>query len=410
MAEPKHGDSVKVVTRDKEYFGILMPRPAILGSEHAILKRDSGYNIGISNKKIKEMVLIKASEPRVRKKVPLKKYPKLPTVLILSTGGTISSKIDYRSGGVSADYSAEDFVEMLPELKAIANVRASKPLSIMSEDASPSDWSLIAGEIAKEIDTVDGIVVTHGTDTLHYSTAAASFALQNLGKPVIFTASQRSIDRGSSDAFMNLLCAVRAAAVFDFGGVATCLHATSSDDYCLLIRGTKVRKMHTSRRDAFRPINEKALAKVLADGNIEVINPHYHKRHDGAITLKNSFEKKVALVLVHPGMDPGVIDYYLEKGCKGIVLSATGLGHLPVNNRKHSLLPQLKKASKKGIPVIITSQCLYGAVHPFVYTNLRRVSMEGGGIFAEDMLPEVAFVKLAWVLGQATDYETVKRM
>jgi len=410
--KPEYGDIVKVHTDEQFYEGILMPRPEIFEKDHTIIKLENGYNIGIDNKRIKKIEVIKKYEKKKEEKIKLTHKKGLPTVAILSFGGTISSRVDYRTGGVYADYTAEDFVEMLPELKNAANLKAEKIMGIMSEDMSPEDWQLMARRIAKELNdnNVDGIVVTQGTDTLHFSTAAMSFFLRNLNKPVIFTAAQRSIDRGSSDAFSNLLCAVHAAAKFDGAAVVTCMHGTSDDSYCILNRGTKVRKMHTSRRDAFRPINELPLAKVYEDGKIEVLNNNYSKRNNSKVDVADNFEEKTALVYVYPGMNPEVLDYYREKKYKGIVIAATALGHVPTINPKYSLLKKLKELIDNGVPVIIASQTIYGRVHPYVYTNLRKLSVELSCIFVEDMLPETAYVKLGWVLAQTHDIEEVKEM
>ena len=259
-------------------------------------------------------------------------------------------------------------------------------------------------------DEVNGIVVTQGTDTLHYSTAAMSFFLQHLNKPVVFTASQRSIDRGSSDAFSNLLCAVNAAAKFDGAAVVTCLHGTSDDNYCILINGVNVRKMHTSKRDAFKSINVPPLAKIYEDGKIEILNSNYKKRNNEKVFVEDQFEPKTALIYVYPGMDPEIFDYYRQKKYKGIVIVATGLGHVSTLNPKQSLVKKIKELTDNGVPVVITSQTIYGRVHPYVYTPLRKLSIELNCIFAEGMLPETAYVKLGWVLPQAKDIEEVKEM
>lgn len=408
----EYGDIVKIQTGEQTYEGILMPRPGIFEKDHTIIKLDNGYNIGIDNKKIKKIEVIKKYEKKKEEKRRLSHKNGLPNVSILSFGGTISSRVDYKTGGVYADYTAEDFVAMLPELEGIANLKAEKVMGIMSEDMAPEDWQLMARRIAKELNDkeVDGVVVTQGTDTLHFSTAAMSFFLRNLSKPVVFTAAQRSIDRGSSDAFSNLLCAVHAASKFDGAAVATCLHGTIDDNYCILNRGTKVRKMHTSRRDAFRPINELPLAKVYENGKIEILNSNYNKRNNEKVAVEDKFEQKTALVYVYPGMNPDVIDYYRAKKYKGVVLAATALGHVATVNPKYSLIAKIKELADNDIPVIISTQAIYGRVHPYVYTNLRRLSMELKCIFAEDMLPETAYVKLGWVLPQAHNIEEVKEM
>ena len=408
----EYGDIVKVYTDEQNYEGILMPRPEIFEKGFVIVKLDNGYNIGIDEKKIKKIEVIKKYQQKKEEKTKLHHKKGLPKVPILSFGGTISSRVDYKTGGVYADYTAEDFVEMLPELKNVANLKAEKVMGVYSEDMASEEWQLMARRIANELndDEVSGVVVTQGTDTLHFSTAAMSFFLRNLNKPVVFTAAQRSIDRGSSDAFSNLLCAVHAASKFDGAAVVTCLHGTSNDSYCILNRGNKCRKMHTSRRDAFRPINELPLAKVFEDGKIEVLNNNYSKRNNNKVDVAGNFEEKTALVYVYPGMNPEVLDYYREKKYKGVVIAATALGHVPTINPKYSLFKKLKELIDNGVPVIIASQTIYGRVHPYVYTNLRKLSVKLSCIFVEDKLPETAYVKLGWVLAQAHDIEEVKEM
>jgi len=409
-AEP--GDLVKVTTTERTIEGILIPTPDLTGGDTVIIKLKNGYNAGIGRKKIKKIQILEKYRKPAEKKDAIRQKPGLPTVSILSTGGTISSKVDYRTGGVYADYTAEDFLRMCPELSDMANIRAKKVLSLMSEDMLPSDWIKIAEIVKEEIeDGVDGIVITHGTDTMHFTSAALSFMLGEINIPVIITGSQRSIDRGSSDAFMNLICSVKAAAESDIAEVMICMHGSINDDYGLLLRGTKVRKMHTSRRDAFRPINAVPLAKVNAAA-IDVLAKDYRKADRTKRSMIRSeirFDEHVVLHYVYPGMDPGVLDYYIRKGARGIVIGATALGHVNTWTDK-SLLPQIKKAIKKGIAVFITTQTLYGRVNPFVYTNLRKLSIEAGAVYLEDMLPEVAYVKLGWVLGQAKDAQEAKEM
>lgn len=409
--KPGPGDRIRIKAIDGEHEGILMPRPEILEKGILVLKLDNGYNIGIEESKIEKIdVLDRFKTPGVQKKKATH-LKELPTVSILSFGGTISSKVDYRTGGTYADYTAEDFVEMMPELEGVANLRARKVMGIMSEDMAHDDWKAIGEAILHEVNERDvaGVVVTQGTDTLHFSSAAVSFFLRNLTKPVVFTAAQRSIDRGSSDAFMNLLCAVHAAKS-DIAEVMVCMHGSMDDTYCLLIRGTKVRKMHTARRDAFRPINEMPLGKVFADGKIEMINANYRKRSQGMASIKSDMERKVGLLFAYPGMDPDALDHYIEKGYKGLVIAGTGLGHVPTYHPKFSLIPKLKKLILQGCVVAIAAQTIYGRVHPYVYSPLRKLSMEIGCVHMEDMLPEVAYIKLSWVLGHEKDAGKAKEL
>ena len=408
---PEFGDMVKVHTKEQVYEGILLPRPEIFDENYTILKLDNGYNIGIENKRIEKIEVVEKYQKKKEEKHKIVHKKGLPNVPILSFGGTISSRVDYKTGGVYADYTADDFIEMLPELANAANLKAEKVLSIMSEDMAPEDWQQMARKIAKGLNEDNaGVVVTQGTDTLHFSTAAMSFFLKNLNKPVVFTAAQRSIDRGSSDAFSNLLCAVHAASKFDGASVVTCLHGTSDDNYCILNRGTKVRKMHTSRRDAFRPINELPLAKVFEDGKIEVLNKNYNKRNNEKVIVDDKFEHNTALLHVYPGMNPDVFDYYLEKKYKGIVIAATALGHVATINPKYSLIKKLKGLIDNNVAVVISTQTIYGRVHPYVYTNLRKLSVELNCIFVEDMLPETAYIKLGWVLGHTHKIDEVKEL
>ncbi len=408
----KPGDSVKVFTKEETIEGVVLPRPEMLEGDFLIIKLENGYNIGVDKKKIEKIELIKKAIPPLIQKKEIITNPNLPNISILSYGGTISSKIDYKTGGVYADLTAEDFVAMCPELEKIANLKAKKEMNMMSEDFDWNVWERIAKDVERELNSgQDGVVITQGTDTLHYTTAALSFFLRNISKPIIVTASQRSIDRGSSDAFINLICSVKAAANFDGAGVYSCLHGTNNDDYCLLIRGTKVRKMHTSRRDAFRPINELPIAKVYpSEKEIEIINKNYVNKNNGKVIHNTNHEKKIAMIYVHPGINPKIIDFYLENNYKGIVIMATALGHVPTIIEENSFLPFLKKCKEKAIPVVIATQTVYGRVHPLVYTNLRKLSIEYDCIYVEDMLPEVAYIKLGWALGQTQNKKEVKEL
>ncbi|MFP4400760.1 MAG: Glu-tRNA(Gln) amidotransferase subunit GatD [Candidatus Woesearchaeota archaeon] len=405
------GDKVRIKTKSETFLGTLMPRPPILEGDYVVLKLENGYNIGIEKSKILEIKTEqKYSAPKKPKQEKIKDNPKLPTVSILSFGGTISSKVDYKTGGVIADYTAEDFLAMEPRLRDYANLKARKVMSLMSEDFLPCDWKKMAEETFKELKNSDAVIITQGTDTLHFSTAILSFFLKKLNKPVIFTAAQRSIDRGSSDAFMNLLCAVKAASLFDGAGVFLVMHGSSSDDFCYIHKGTKVRKMHSLRRDAFRSINEFPIAKVFPNKDkIEYIHDNYTKRSKCKPELDASFEEKTALITIYPGMDPGIIDYYLDKEYRGIVLAATALGHVPTSCKKN-IMKQLDRAKKENVPVVVATQCLYGRVDPLVYSPLRKLSIERDVVFAEDMLPEVAYLKLGWILSKTNSSEKVKEM
>ncbi|HIH43093.1 TPA: Glu-tRNA(Gln) amidotransferase subunit GatD [Candidatus Woesearchaeota archaeon] len=408
------GDRIKVTSTDGVFEGIMIPEPELLDMNSIILKLSTGYNIGIDKSKIKKIELIERYKKPEHKRPPIRQNTMLPTVSLFSLGGTISSKVDYTTGGVTADYTAEDLIEMCPELSSYANFKAQKVMSILSEDITVKDWQRIAEIAAKELNSgIRGLILTQGTDTLHYSAAALSFMLKNLNKPVIFTGAQRSIDRGSSDAFMNLVCSTVAASKFDGAVVASCMHATTDDEHCILIRGTKVRKMHSSRRDAFRPINELPLAKVYTDGNIEVMNDNYPKVSETSkedVIADTKFDEKVALIKVYPGFNKDVIDFYLDKGYHGLVIEGTGFGNVATLHESNSLLPALKRAADEKVPVVMTSQTIYGRTNPYVYTTMRKLNIGTKVIYAEDILPEVAYIKLGWVLGHTQNYDEVKKM
>jgi glutamyl-tRNA(Gln) amidotransferase subunit D len=411
----KIGDSIRVKKAKNVYEGILMPRIELGDTSCLVIKLNNGYNTGIKFEKgIKIEKIRKGFEIGLKhKKEKIKKIifdKKLPTISILGTGGTIASKVDYRTGGVYASFSPRDIATQIPELKEIANIKCEEVMNVMSEDMTPEIWVRMAKEVAQDVKAgYKGIIVTHGTDTLHYTAAALSFMLRDLPCPVALVGSQRSSDRGSSDAVMNVACAANFVAHSDVAEVCTVMHGSINDDYCLAIRGTKSRKMHTSRRDAFRPINEQPIAKIYwKERRIEILNKNYRKRNDSKLKVDTKLNPKVALIKTYPGMDPGIFDFYLSKRYKGFVVEATGLGHTPTLG-KHSLLPKVERVIKSGLPVVITSQCLYGRTHPTIYYNLRELSKRGA-IFGEDMLPEVALVKLMWVLGHTKNLDKIRDM
>jgi glutamyl-tRNA(Gln) amidotransferase subunit D len=252
------------------------------------------------------------------------------------------------------------------------------------------------------------VIITHGTDTLHYTSAALSFFLRNLSKPVVLVGAQRSSDRGSSDAGMNLVCASHVA-VSNIGEVGICMHGDMNDRFCYFIRGTKARKMHTTRRDAFRSINEPPIAKIFPDGRIEITNKRFRERKDKRVELDTKVEDNVALIKAYPGSDPKVIDYHVKSGVKGFVIEGTGMGHVPSDVSKKPWTTVIKKHSDH-IPFVITSQTIFGRINPYVYTNLRKLFIESRAIPGEDMTSETAYVKLMWVLGKTKSMEKIREM
>ncbi|MGB9732682.1 MAG: Glu-tRNA(Gln) amidotransferase subunit GatD [Candidatus Micrarchaeia archaeon] len=405
------GDEIRLFSSKGRFEGTLMPRPDLGDNNILVIKLSNGYNIGIrfeKGDKIEKILSKKA--PAIERSISTKhtKKPNLPNVSLIYTGGTIGSKIDYQSGGVFMLTKPEELLGEVPELEGIANIDVNPLMSVASEDMTYIEWQKIAKAVADSLKKNRGVVITHGTDTMHYTSAVLSFMLNNLNAPVVMTGSQRSSDRGSSDAFMNLVCSMHLAAKSDIAEVVVCMHETSSDNHCSVIRGTKARKMHTSRRDAFKPINNKPIARVSRDGEIEYLST-YKKKGEGELKLLSGYEPKVALVKAYPNSDPNIIDYYLSKGYKGLIIEGTGLGHTPVStlHKEYSWLDNVKKAVDSGMIIGITSQCLYGRVNPNVYRNLRLLS-NAGAIYCEDMLPEVAYVKLGFLLGNYKKEEAKK--
>lgn len=400
------GSLIRIIRGEDVYEGILLPRSELGDDKHIEIKLVTGYNIGVRlTPTIKiEKIGVGAKPAFTPPPTPEKKLG-LPRVSIISTGGTIASRVDYRTGAVRPALSAEDLYAVVPELSDVADVRAEILFSILSENMSPEYWSEIAKTVARHIEEgAEGIVVPHGTDTLAYTSAALSFALQNLPVPVILVGSQRSSDRPSSDAASNLLSAVVAAAKAPFAEVCLGMHHTISNKAIILHRGTKVRKCHTSRRDTFRSINAKPIAKV-EDGKVTMLTEDYRRRDPNRkLVLKPSFEKKVTLIKFHPGFDPKIIKWLADQGYYGIIVEGTGLGHVSTH-----CFDAVKYAVNKKMFVGMTSQCLWGRVHMKVYDTGRDL-LSIGVVPLEDMLPETALVKLMWAYGQTKDLEEAKRI
>jgi len=382
----KSGDYVEIKTSSDSFKGILMP-DSISGK--LVLKLDSGYNLGIDKKKIKSKKVLKVGIKKTSKTVKVKQNPKLPKILILHTGGTIASKVSYKTGGVIAKFSPEELLELIPELGKIANIETMQVSNIFSEDMGFKDYNNLAREIKKS--KVDGVIITHGTDTLHYTAAALSFMLDNLGFPVLLVGSQRSSDRGSSDAGMNMICAAQFIANSDFAEVGVCMHSSMDDTACWILPGLKSRKFHSSRRDAFQAVNAKPFALVDLQGKIKVIDNSFKKRGD--LNLKVDFldeNLKIGILKVHPGMSHVEIDCYSKYN--GLIIEGTGLGHMPVNSDS-KIFNSLKKLK---IPKVMCTQTIFGRVNMNVYSTGRK--LQEVLISGSDMTSETAFIKLAWLL------------
>jgi glutamyl-tRNA(Gln) amidotransferase subunit D len=408
------GDRVRVVKQREVYEGTLLPRAELGDRNSLVIKLDNGYNIGINAGGAKMQRLkgdMKTLEGefglkkwREQAKAKLKHDPNKPTIAILHTGGTVASRVDYRTGGVTTSFTPEDIIHMFPELAEIANIRSRLIRNMWSQDMRFEHYNLLAKEIEKETKAgVDGIIVTHGTDTMHYTGAALSFALEGLRTPVLLVASQRSSDRPSSDAGANLICAARFIAGSDWAGVGLCMHEGSSDDTCLILPGTKVRKMHASRRDTFRPINTTAIARVkYPSGDVEMITDAYEKRGKERPRLR-LFKPKTRVAILRQHTNMWAEQFSAYKGWDGLVIEVTGLGHLPTSEidawtREHrKIFGELQKLIKGGT-VVVLAPTLYGRLNLDVYANQREMLQAGVLGHLSDMTPETSFIKLAWLL------------
>ncbi|MEK6864465.1 MAG: Glu-tRNA(Gln) amidotransferase subunit GatD [Nanoarchaeota archaeon] len=399
--EFSNGDEIQIVLEDKTLHGRYIENP---DKNFVSIKLDSGYNIGLEKKKIKSIKLIKKFHAEKQNKESVKEDRNKKTVVILHTGGTISSAVDYATGAVTPHFSPEELVAMFPEIKDIANIRSRLMGNMASDDMRFAHYNLIAKEIEKEVKAgAEGIIITHGTDTMHYTSAALEFMLESLPIPVLLVGSQRSSDRGSSDAAMNLICAVNFIVKSNFAGVAICMHHSINDNKCIIIPGASARKMHSSRRDAFKAVNGEDIAEVdYHSGSVRMLHGNYKKKEERNLKLHLMNEKlKIGFVISHPNMFASELLGY--EGFDGLVLEGTGLGHFPIseidaNTKEHKkILSAIQKLAKK-MPVVMSCQTIFGRVDLNVYSP-GRVLQDAGvlGNF-NPMTPECTFIKLAWLL------------
>lgn len=425
-ARARELDRVEVSTSEGlRLQGLVMPRIEYGDTDCLILKLDSGYNAGIAAEKIKEIrAIAKAGGPAKTGAGQLKTKPgkdgegaagnALPKIAMIATGGTIASVIDYATGGVHGKLDAEDIAKAVPELSGRVQISAfHSPFRVFSEDMTHREWQKIAEITAKELDNseIRGAIITHGTDTLHFTAAALSFMLAEYKKPVALVGAQRSPDRGSFDGKMNLACAA-AYATSDIGEKAIVMHATTNDDYCYASRGTKVRKLHASRRDAFQPVNEPALAKIWPDGKIERTNANIARREDALDARpRTGFEPKIAIIRACPSSDPEILDYYASKKYRGVIIEGTGLGHVSTSplQKDDCWLSAIGRAVDAGMHACMTTQCIHGKANPYVY-SAGRLLAKAGVQYLSDMLTETAYVKLGWALAQKKSAKEVAQL
>ncbi len=402
--------SIKMSTDQGDFIGTLLPRSETADDKHFVIKlTHNGYNVGIKAKSVTHIEIL--GYKKAVYAIPEKEFPKdpaKPNVVLLGTGGTIASRLDYRTGAVIPAFSPGELYGAVPELADIANMNTKKIFGEFSENIGPMHWRKVAEAVVDEIENsnVAGVVIGHGTDTMHYTAAALTFMVQNLPCPVVVVGSQRSSDRPSSDAAFNLLRAVKTAAEGDFAEVMVCMYGPTSDNYGLLHRGTRVRKMHSSYRSTFRTLSDVPIARVSEDGFVPIKKEDEYIHRDMTRTpiLNTAFEEKITLLWYYPNMQPDIVDAMVDAGYKGIIIAGTGLGHV-----NKPLYPALRRAVEKGVQIFMTVQTLWGYVQMYVYDTGRDI-MEIGVTPLANMLPEVAYVKLGWVMGQTSDPKEIKRM
>ena len=397
------GSKLSVARDGRTFVGTLMPHHEFSDPDVLILKMKSGYNVGVRITGSAEITVLEAPAERSRKEAEVEFKKGLPKLVLIGTGGTIASYVDYRTGAVHPALSTSDMVNAVPEIRDIANIDARVLFSIFSENMNVEHWQKLAEAVAEEIDNgADGVIIPHGTDTMGYTAAALSFMLGDVPKPVVLVGAQRSSDRPSSDASSNLVACARFCTQGGRAGVFVVMHDTLGDDSFAVHRGTRVRKMHTSRRDAFRSINAAPVAHIDKDGRIS-FNADGPAVSAGKAVARTGMERSCVLLQYYPGMDPALFEDVFMRS-KGVVIAGSGLGHVNEN-----MIPLIRKANENGTVVVLTSQCLNGRTNLNVY-NTGRDMLAAGVVTVLDMLPETAYVKLMWALANSSSVEEAKEI
>ena len=399
----KEGSKLSVESGGRTYIGTLMPHHEFSGSDILIIKLASGYNIGVRIRDDSVIKVIGQPETNPKKEIVFKKKEGLPKVTFIGTGGTISSNADNRTGAVQPSLPIAELIASILELTESVNISVRQLFSVFSENMNAEHWQELAKTAADEINGgADAVVILHGTDTMGYTAAALSFMLGDVPKPVVLVGAQRSPDRPSSDAPSNITAAVRFCIEGKTAGVFVVMHHTLEDDSFAVHAGTRVRKMHTSRRDAFKSINTAPVALMDEKGTIKFTSQGKSITAKKA-EAKTKTEGSVVLLQFYPGMDPSLFENVIMRS-KGIVISGSGLGHV-----NKEMIPLIKKACDNGSIVVMTSQCLGGMTSLNIYSTGRDL-LSAGAISVSDMLPETAYVKLMWVLANSKDIEEAKKL
>jgi glutamyl-tRNA(Gln) amidotransferase subunit D len=386
------------------FEGVILPRSENFDDEHVVIKLKTGYNVGLHVDRIVSVREVGYKEAVY--KIPERDFPRrpdLPNVTLLGTGGTIASRLDYRTGAVIPAFTPGELYGAVPELADLANLTTKKLFGVFSENMAREQYLALAQAIGDEIEAgADGIVVGHGTDTMGHTAAVLSFMVQDSPVPIVMVGSQRSSDRPSSDAALNLIHAVRAAGRGEIAEVQICMFGPTSDRYALLHRGTRCRKMHSSYRSTFRTVGDTPLAMV-GDEFTYLTRDYLRRDRSRRVRVDAVYDDRTTILYYYPGMKPDLVDALVERGYRGIVIAGTGLGHV-----NKPLYPALQRAAAAGVHVVMTVQTLWGYAQMYVYDTGRDL-MELGVVPLDNMLPETALMKLSWVLGHTDDHDEVLR-
>jgi glutamyl-tRNA(Gln) amidotransferase subunit D len=371
-------------------------------SSSLFIKLNSGYNEGVLLKNIKSWKVLKKPQVTQKKTFILESNPE---ILILHTGGTIASKVDYSTGAVNSLVTPDEILALYPELKESRRIGSELISNMPSDDLNFSHYNIMAKKIElsiKKYPKLKGIILTHGTDTMHYTSAALSFALQNLPVPVLLVGSQRSSDRPSSDAASNLLNAVFFIEKHpEFKEVMICMHSSMNDPDCFILRGTNARKMHSSKRDAFKPINSSPIATINFESKKIVLNQKPIINNGEFNILLFNEKLKIGWVKSRPGMVAEEFSVY--KNFDALVLEGTGLGHFPISEfdkatKQNSLIFKSLLELSKSVVLLMTTQTIFGRVNLNVYSPARKLKELGVLGHNSAISPETAYIKLAWLL------------
>ena len=419
--------TVTTLNGEATHEGLVLPPSA---PKHISLKLDNGYNVNYPQDSIVSWESVASNQPVASTELHTPKASDdLPRVRLIHTGGTIASKVDYATGAVDARFEPEEMLDAIPELASIARLEAVKIGNMFSDDIRPQHWNIISEACAAAFaDGCRGVVISHGTDTMHITASAIGFAFAGKGEtppgPIAMVGSQRSSDRGSSDATENLLAAVHWAAygpqpTGDAGDACVVvMHDTQSDGTMAIHSGFAVRKMHSSRRDAFQAVNGQPLARIsiMTNGYETQLTPDYERRRSESQTREKTsrpsmFEtgQRIAQFVAGPWLHAEHIEAIVATGVQGVVIHGTGLGHLPIDDPQKDapenvqLWRVLTRCMNRELPVVIVNQCINGPVDMNVYSKGRKqidIGILGHGISST---PEAITVKTHWCLSQGME-------